>query len=171
MWLALVAAIAWARPSATGLVAGAVLAGLGEALRLWGAGHLVKTDVLTVTGPYARVRHPLYLGTALVAAGFAVAVGGAASWVLLGLVLPAFLLYYLPYKERIESARLERRHGEAYRAYREAVPAWLPARRAVRAPSARSFSCERVRENDEHATLLAVALGFAVLGLRAALRA
>ena len=31
---------------------------LGAALRSWGAGHLLKNDGLTITGPYAHLRHP-----------------------------------------------------------------------------------------------------------------
>jgi hypothetical protein len=32
-------------------------------LRIWASGHLVKNKVLTVTGPYAYVKNPLYIGT------------------------------------------------------------------------------------------------------------
>ena len=46
----------------------------GALLRGWGAGHLVKNDALTTTGPYAYLRHPLYLGTILIGTGFAIAV-------------------------------------------------------------------------------------------------
>src|SRR5258706_10485026 len=34
-------------------------------LRIWASGHLVKNKVLTVTGPYAYVKNPLYIGTFL----------------------------------------------------------------------------------------------------------
>jgi len=48
---------------------------LGEALRTWAAGHLLKDERLTVGGPYAFVRDPLYLGSLLSALGFLAIVG------------------------------------------------------------------------------------------------
>ena len=119
----------------------------------WGAGHLVKNDLLSVAGPYAHLRHPLYAGTLCLALGFGVIAGGWALVLVLGGFLPVFFLYYFPYKERIESARLELRHGRAYAEYRRAVPALLPslvrftptqaARRGPRALELRAAARER----------------------------
>ena len=108
------------------LVWGTPLIMLGLALRGWAAGHLIKNDLLTVTGPYAHLRHPLYLGTILVATGFAILVGGLPGLALTVLIWPWFGLRYFPRKERVESDRLETRYGEVYRSYREAVPALWP---------------------------------------------
>jgi len=41
-------------------------------LRAYAAGYVKKNRELTVTGPYAHIRNPLYLGSMLIAAGFAV---------------------------------------------------------------------------------------------------
>ncbi|MDZ7630439.1 MAG: methyltransferase [Gemmatimonadaceae bacterium] len=46
-------------------------------MRAWSTGHIVKNQVLTTTGPYAHTRNPLYLGSFLMALGFAL----AAHWV------------------------------------------------------------------------------------------
>lgn len=165
----IVALFALARPTPVAYAAGCVLIAAGVAIRVWGAGHLVKTDVLTVTGPYAYLRHPLYAGTLLVASGFAVG-SGAAACVLLPPLLLVFFGYYFPYKERIESARLERIYGEPYAAYRARVPALLPARPPFRPESrqgaAPRWSSARFRDNHEAGTLLAVAIGLVLLALR-----
>jgi hypothetical protein len=116
------------------------------------------------------VRHPLYAGTLLVALGLGVAAGPPGAALALGAFAPFFLLYYLPYKDRIEGARLERRFGEAYAAWRRGVPALWPRRAAFRGgsgedPSAR-WSAARFRANDEAGALLAVAAGWLCLALR-----
>jgi len=151
-------------------VAGLLLIVGGESLRIWGAGHLVKNDVLTVTGPYAYVRNPLYAGTLLIGAGFCVAAGGPALLWVLPVGAALFFLYYFPYKERIESARLERLYGPPYARYREAVPALVPASRAWRPEAEPSrdagWRAERFTDNNEAGTLLAVSLGVGLLALR-----
>ncbi|HEX5432590.1 MAG TPA: methyltransferase, partial [Bryobacteraceae bacterium] len=90
----LVAAFLWfSDPNPASLAAGLAIACLGLALRAWAAGHLEKNLALTDSGPYARVRNPLYLGTLTVAAGFAIA---ARRWELGVLFAAVFLLVYLP---------------------------------------------------------------------------
>ena len=42
----------------------------GGAVRVWAAGYLFKTHELAMWGPYAYVRHPLYLGRLLLLCGF-----------------------------------------------------------------------------------------------------
>ena len=168
LWLA---QPSWASVSGglSGLLAGLVV-------RAWGAGHLVKTDRLAVSGPYAYVRHPLYLGTLLIGAGFASMLRG---WLALG-VLAAFLgwfvLFYFPRKERTESARLLARYGEAYGAYKDQVPALLPRLRAWKPESVLAeqldqgvrWQFSRYDENNELGTLLACTLGVGLVVLRVA---
>jgi len=165
-----IAAFALARPTPLSFALGSLLVALGAALRCWGAGHLVKNDLLSVAGPYAHLRHPLYAGTLCLALGFGVIAGGWALALVLGGFLPVFFLYYFPYKERIESARLELRHGPDYVEYRDAVPALLPslARFTPTAGSATGerWSFERLCENDEHGTLLGIGLALVLLALR-----
>jgi protein-S-isoprenylcysteine O-methyltransferase Ste14 len=170
-------AVCWfARPTAAGLALGAALASLGLGLRIWGAGHLVKNDRLTISGPYAYIRHPLYAGSLLLAVGFGVIAGGVGLAVVLVFVAPVFFAYYLPYKERVESARLERRYGDVYARYRRAVPLLLPLRGAWRgSPESLAFERGRrwsrrcFRDNDEPGTVLGIALVVVLLVLRPAL--
>lgn len=164
-------------PHAWSIAAGAGLVVVGSLLRGWGAGHLVKNDRLTVTGPYAHLRHPLYAGTLLVGAGFALIAGGPLTLVLLCVLVPWFFLMYFPRKERIESARLAEIYGAPYVSYRDEVPALVPAIHAWRPPSAarpfddlaRSWSSRRYVDNNELGTLLALVAGIALFGLRAQL--
>lgn len=166
------AAFALAAPTPGGFAVGGGLVAAGMGLRVWGAGHLVKTNCLTVTGPYAHLRHPLYAGTMLVGIGFAIIAGGAVAAAGLLLLPPFFLGYYLPYKERIESARLERRHGAAYGCYRAAVRPLLPSFapwRSAETVGEESWSAERFADNSEVGTVLGVSLALALLALRAVL--
>jgi protein-S-isoprenylcysteine O-methyltransferase Ste14 len=152
-----------------------IVAGLG--LRAWGTGHLVKNERFTVSGPYAYVRHPLYLGTILVAFGFALMLGGWATVAVLAFVLPWFALSYFPRKERVESARLQARYGSAFDHYRAEVPALWPRLRAWRPAPAESadvdsdigWSIARYDRNNELGTLIAVLAGIAAVALRASL--
>jgi hypothetical protein len=143
---------------------------LGAGLRAWGAGHLVKNDLLSFGGPYAHLRHPLYAGTLCLALGFGVIAGGWALALVLGGFVPAFFLYYFPYKERVESERLTLRHGRAYTEYRQAVPALLPSLSRFTPAGGEAvrerWSLRRVRDNDEEGTLLGVAAALLLLALR-----
>jgi len=162
------------RPTPAAYLAGLTVIAAGAALRAWGAGHLVKTDRLTWSGPYARMRHPLYAGTLLVGVGFAMMPGGWLSLLLLTTFLAWFLLDYFPRKERSEAARLESLHGRLFAEYRAEVPAllprlsaWRPRHGALEPEAAmHRWSCERYSENNELGTLLALVAGSVGFGLR-----
>lgn len=65
----------------------------GLALRAVASGTVKKNTELAVTGPYAYTRNPLYLGSMLMAAGFAVAL---LSWPLALLLAAGFAIIYIP---------------------------------------------------------------------------
>ena len=156
------------RPSAGSLVGGSVLLLLGFLLRGWGAGYLVKNDALTTQGPYAHLRHPLYAGTLLVGAGFALATGGWWAIAILFAFGGWFLGVYFPRKERIESERLEALYGDEYVAYRSAVPALWPRWRARPAgtPEGPGWRLEHYSENNELGTAMAIVAGWLLLAWR-----
>lgn len=164
-------------PPAAGFGLGLPLIAAGALLRSWGAGHLVKNDSLTTTGPYAHLRHPLYLGTLAVATGFAFLLGGIWTLALLAVVWPWFALHYFPRKDRAESARLAALHGESFARYHAAVPALWPRLhpwRGDRAASAQgaepvpaTWRLERYSDNNELGALIAIAAAVLVFGLRA----
>lgn len=121
-FLLAVLVVGLARPTPGLLAAGTFLVVIGLGVRAWAAGHLRRDIPLTVSGPYAHLRHPLYLGTAFILAGFAVASGRAGLAVLVGLY---FVLLFVPVMRREE----RQRRGvspELYAAYAARVPALLP---------------------------------------------
>ncbi|HEX3160206.1 MAG TPA: isoprenylcysteine carboxylmethyltransferase family protein [Gemmatimonadaceae bacterium] len=111
----------FARPTTGSLLLGAVVALAGLAMRGWAAGHIVKNDRLATTGPYAHTRNPLYLGSFLIAAGFAL----AAHWSMLLLVIAFFALVYAPTIAR-EREFVRGRFPAAYAEYERNVPPFLP---------------------------------------------
>jgi protein-S-isoprenylcysteine O-methyltransferase Ste14 len=78
-------------PAAVAWSLALVLPGLG--LRAYAAGYVKKNRELTVTGPYAHTRNPLYLGSMLIAAGFAMALLSWPVALFLGL---GFTVIYVP---------------------------------------------------------------------------
>ena len=139
---------------------------LGEALRTWAAGHLLKDEHLTVGGPYAFVRNPLYLGSLLSGLGFLAIVG---DWRLAVVFLIAALGIYLP-TLRQEEDYLRRMHGEALDEYRRAVPAILPRLTPAHfcSPefSRNRFGWRLVCRNQEHKTWVALIALFLLLAAR-----
>lgn len=82
-----------AHPNWHSLVEGSIFILWGLVLRAVASGHLRKNTEVTTSGPYAYVRNPLYLGSLIVAAGFAVA---ARDWWLAAAMAAFFLAVYLP---------------------------------------------------------------------------
>lgn len=113
--------LVFARPTPGGLLLGGAIALAGVLVRAWAAGHIVKNDRLATTGPYAHTRNPLYFGSFLIAAGFAI----AAHWSLLLLVIAFFALVYGP-TIRDERAFVSGKFPEAYPEYERNVPAFFP---------------------------------------------
>src|SRR5579863_641844 len=79
------------RPAAIAWSLALVLPGLW--LRGYAAGYVKKNRELTQTGPYAHVRNPLYVGSILIAAGFAVAL---LSWAVAVALAVMFAMIYIP---------------------------------------------------------------------------
>jgi len=115
-----------ASPSPVSMALGLLVLSAGEALRLWATGYLHKTESLTVAGPYAYLRHPLYLGTLLIGSGLAIMAQSGLGFVVWGVFVAGYFLYYMPYKNRIEGARLEELFGDDYRRFATAVPRLVP---------------------------------------------
>lgn len=169
---ALALAIFWlASPTPWTLAIGFVLIVAGELLRIWATGHLHKTEQLTVTGAYAYLRHPLYTGTLLIATGFAVMAAHPLAAAVYVLFLLGYFLYYMPYKNLIEGARLESLYGDEYRRYASAVPALLPRIHPyipLGADPNASAAWEPLRfeDNSELGTAVVVGLGAVLMLLR-----
>jgi protein-S-isoprenylcysteine O-methyltransferase Ste14 len=92
-----------------------------------------KAEVLNTTGLYSILRHPLYVGNALIALGVS---GLSRTWFLPVIVALAALVYY----ERIaacEERYLEAKFGDEFRRWADRVPAMIPAFSKYRAPALR----------------------------------
>ncbi len=146
-WLILLAAIAFAQKEMSLLGIGVAVGGLS--IRLWASGHINKDAELTVSGPYAYSRNPLYLGSLVLGTGICIALR---NYYLLATVLVLFALVYRP-TVLAEENKLLGRYKEEYMAYLDAVPRLIP--RLTRAyPVAKKFSWDIVRQNREYKTVL-----------------
>ncbi|MEE8434249.1 MAG: methyltransferase [bacterium] len=154
-------ALVFAQPTVGSWFLGLPLVLLGEAIRLWGAGYLVKTTNLIVSGPYAYIQHPLYLGTGFITPGLLI-MGGAPWWLILA-AMAFYIGYYVRRKHRVESGRLSGIYGEQYDQYEALVPLLIPHKPPYRLPDTpeMSWDLHRVSQNSEDGTvyaLVAVAL-------------
>ena len=82
-----------ARPSSSSLILGALVLLPGLLLRGFASGHVQKDKQLTTSGPYAYTRNPLYLGSLMLALGFAIA---ARNWWIVAIMLVMFAVIYVP---------------------------------------------------------------------------
>lgn len=144
-----------AAPSRASLLTGGALGLLGEALRLWAAGHLIKSSEVTVSGPYRWLAHPLYVGSTIMGAGIAVA---SARPIVAGLVA-AYLAATIGAAIRHEEAFLRQRFGERYDRYRRGRNTALVA--------ARRFSLSRALANREHRAAVGWGVAALLLWLKA----
>jgi protein-S-isoprenylcysteine O-methyltransferase Ste14 len=93
----------------------------GLLIRALASGHVRKNEALATTGPYAYVRNPLYLGSLLIAVGFAFA---SRSWWIGFALVAMFFAIYLPVIRDEES--FLREHFPEFEQYARQVPRMLP---------------------------------------------
>jgi protein-S-isoprenylcysteine O-methyltransferase Ste14 len=132
---------------------------LGELIRIWAAGHLRKEEVLTTGGPYRFVRNPLYIGSFLIAIGFALVSNSIWVWII---VLLYFLLVYVPvvlYEEKI----LREKFPE-YAQYASKVPRFFPTFQPF-SPTT-TFSLQQGINNKEYNAVLGIIVAYLLMFLR-----
>lgn len=141
-----IAYLIWARPTPLTLVVGGSIAAAGVLVRAWASGHISKNKRLATTGPYAHTRNPLYFGSFLIGAGFAI----AAHWGLLLVVIAFWALVYAPTMER-ERLNIRERFPESFDRYSANVPAFVPRVRPWKADDAddSGFSLELYMKHGE----------------------
>jgi protein-S-isoprenylcysteine O-methyltransferase Ste14 len=161
-----------AAPQTRSIVTGGILVAFGLIIRAGAAGHLHKDRELAATGPYARTRNPLYLGSSLLAAGFAIA--GHSWWAAL-VVLGYFAIFYSAVI-RYEEEDLRKLFGKAFDDYVARVPAFFPAFGKTESEScsqssdASGFSWAQYRRNREYQALVGAIAGLGIVWLRMWLR-
>jgi len=145
------------RPEPHSILLGAGVGLIGLWIRAYAAGYLHKQEILTVTGPYAQTRNPLYFGSSILALGAALAMNSFWS---AGLLLLYFVLVY-SFVMRREEMELRGKHGAAFDAYAAAVPLFFPRLRAGGKMQVRAgtFSWAQYKKNHEYEA----AVGFFLL--------
>lgn len=151
----------FARPELHGYLVGLVLVAIGQAIRLWSSGHLVKSEELITSGPFRWVRNPLYVGSFIVALGYCAMTGG---WLVWALVVPLFVVTHSSavfWEERL----LRELYGESFTVYCSRVPRWFPRIPKGFGPG-KPFSWTQAKNNTEFRTMLGTVLVAAAFGLK-----
>jgi protein-S-isoprenylcysteine O-methyltransferase Ste14 len=170
----LVAAMYWllAAPTSFSILIGAILAAFGLVIRGLASGHLRKDETLATSGPYGVTRHPLYFGSAFLAAGF---VAAGRSWIA-GIIVTAYFAVFYYAVMRSEERDVRERFGTAFEEYASRVPLFVPrfppasSDRQSRDPGTR-FSWSQYRRNREYQALLGTIAALVAVWLRMWLRA
>ena len=166
-----VAVVYWllARPTLHSMLYGTIVVAFGLIVRAVASGHLRKDRELATTGPYGCTRNPLYLGSALLAAGFVVA---GHSWIAGAVVAAYFGIFYYAVM-RNEEEDLRARFGVAFDNYAARVPLFFPRgpKETVLSGVCASepntkFSWSQYLGNREYKATLGAIAGMAIVCLR-----
>jgi protein-S-isoprenylcysteine O-methyltransferase Ste14 len=149
-----------AQPTRTSLIAGTLVLLPGLALRGLASGHVQKDKQLTTSGPYAYTRNPLYLGSLMLAAGFAIA---ARSWWIVAVMLLMFAVIYVPVIAGEE--RYLRRAFPEYDNYARHVPRMLP-RLTPYGSQQSAYSSARYWKHREYEASIGCAVVLAILVIK-----
>jgi protein-S-isoprenylcysteine O-methyltransferase Ste14 len=151
-----------ARPTWWSMLGSVLLVLPGLWLRGYAAGYVRKNAALTTTGPYAYTRNPLYLGSMMIAVGFAAASG---RWVIPIVLAALFLAIYIP--TILSEEEFLRREFAGFDAYTAKVPRLLPRLTAARlGGTAGTFSRELYLHHREYNAAMGAAAIYAALAVR-----
>jgi len=160
---------------------GAAIVAAGETLRLWAVRHIgvisrtrsERLGPLISSGPFGFVRNPLYLGNIALWVGFAVS--AHLFWLVPIFIIVLSLEYHAIV--RWEEELLAERRGDEYRAYAARVPRWLPllvvSRQSVVDSQQSVVDSRQSWRNtffSERGTLIAIAVGYLLLWIKAGIR-
>jgi protein-S-isoprenylcysteine O-methyltransferase Ste14 len=152
-----------ARPNLLFMALSLLLVVPGVGLRAYASGYVKKNAELTVTGPYAYTRNPLYLGSMMIAFGFALA--SRSLWIAIALAV-LFAIIYVPVikgEEQFLRAKFPEFDGYAAR-----VPRLLPRpwQQVARLGDGGGFSAALYRRHREYNALIGAVAIYAALALR-----
>ena len=154
-----------ARPTVRSIVTGACIALIGLLIRALASGHVKKNEQLTTSGPYAYTRNPLYFGSFILAAGFAVA---SRSWWVALIAAVMFFAIYIPVI-RGEEAFL-RSHFPEFDEYTRHVPRLFPRLRPYE-HSATTFSWDLYWKHREYNAAIGAVFMIAAMVVKVVLHA
>jgi protein-S-isoprenylcysteine O-methyltransferase Ste14 len=164
MGFAFAALYLWlARPTHAFMALSLILVVPGVWLRAYASGYVKKNAELTMTGPYAYTRNPLYLGSMSIAFGFALA--SRSIWIALALAV-LFALIYVPVIRSEET--FLRSKFDSFDAYSARVPRLLPRLLPSRTTGLDrgSFSPALYQKHREYNALIGAVAIYAALALR-----
>ena len=171
-FVAALIAVFVAQPTWTSWTLGLVVALAGEAIRVWAAGHLEKGREVTMSGPYQFMKHPLYVGSSVMALGVTL----AGRSIPLAVVTAIYMVATIAAAVSTEEAHLRQKFGAAYDRYARAsttggtrvekdTTGGTPVENdTVR----RHFSMERAIRNREYRAAGGLLAGFLILALKVA---
>jgi hypothetical protein len=157
-------AVLLARPTWTSWVVGLLVACAGEAIRVWAAGHLEKGREVTMSGPYHFMKHPLYVGSCMMAVGVVL----AARSVPLAVITTIYMGVTIAAAVSTEEAHLRQKFGGAYDRYAGAPASTTGGRPVDDNTARRRFSLERAVRNREYRAVSGLLAGFLILALKVA---
>jgi protein-S-isoprenylcysteine O-methyltransferase Ste14 len=151
-----------ALPTLASMLGSLLLVLPGLWLRGYAAGYVRKNSELTTTGPYAYTRNPLYLGSMMIAVGFAAASGRVIIVVLLAAL---FLAIYVP--TILSEEEFLRGQFPGFDAYAARVPRLLPRLTPARTEAAAgAFSKQLYLHHREYNASMGAAAIYAALAVR-----
>lgn len=124
------------------LIAGFIISLIGESIRLWGvswAGSETRTTgnvggtYLIISGPFAYLRNPLYVGNISIYLGFGIM--SLAWFPYLQIVALMFFIFQYSLIVYEEEDYLKKTYGEHYKKYIASVPRFLPRFTPYKDPS------------------------------------
>jgi protein-S-isoprenylcysteine O-methyltransferase Ste14 len=127
-----IAAVILANPQKDLVIFGGILMFFGEILRLAGASYIghgtriqeITADEFITNGPFAYLRHPMYLGNMFIYVGASIVGGGWLPYMLYLVILLISVLY--AFQISYEESQLTKLFGEDYIMYKEVVPRIFP---------------------------------------------
>ncbi|MDI3504771.1 MAG: hypothetical protein PWP64_1707 [Candidatus Cloacimonadota bacterium] len=135
-----------------------VLILLGNIIRSWAAGIVHKRMIIADTGPYGLWRHPLYLGSALVAVGFGLLLNDLFCWV--GILLLFLLVYPITIKK--EEIDMREMHQQKWVDYTSKVGLLAPHHLDI-AKINNPWSYRQYLKNKEYNALLASSIAWILI--------
>ena len=145
--------------------AGGVLVGAGLFLRSWAAGYIHKDRSLSMDGPYALCRHPLYLGSAILTGGILLVFSCPVRPWSTAILWLLFIIYFSSvYRWTVvaEEEKMARLFPNEWAGYVSRIPCFWPSRFFPLPEIHGAFSLEQWLHNREYNAILGA---LAVLGV------
>lgn len=149
-----------AHPTWRSIILGSGIAVIGLLVRALASGHVRKNEQLTMTGPYAYTRNPLYLGSLILAFGFTVA---SRNWIIAAIAAAMLVIIYIPVIHSEEE--FLRAHFAEFDDYCRNVPRLFPRLKLAQG-SAGSFSAHLYWKHREYNAAVGAAAIIAVLVIK-----